>query len=113
MKWECRLVLVDDEGNRVFGTGPLNLLKKVDEIGSLHGAAKDMNMAYSKACKIINRAEDCLGFPLIVRTTGGKSGGGSVLTAEAKQLIFQYELFEYRVRENIKKEFKLFFGSSQ
>lgn len=113
MKWECRLLLVDDEGNRIFGTGPLNLLKKIDEIGSLHGAAKDMSMSYSKAFKIIKKAEDHLGIPLIVRTTGGKSGGGSVLTVEAKQLIFKYELFEFRVRESVKKEFKLFFGSDQ
>lgn len=113
MKWECRLTLLDDEGDRVFGTGPLNLLKKIDEIGSLHGAAKNMNMAYSKAFKIIKKAEESMGVSLIVRTTGGKSGGGSVLTAEAKELIFKYELFEYRVRETVKKEFKVFFGSGQ
>lgn len=111
MKWECKIYLLDDEGDKLFGRGPLTLLKKTDELGSLHKAAKEMNMAYSKAFKIIKNSEDKLGFPLMIRTAGGKSGGGSILSDEAKKLIFQYELFEHRIRNKIDEVFRSTFGS--
>lgn len=111
MKWECKIYLLDEEENKLFGNGPLTLLKKTDEFGSLHKAAMEMNMAYSKAFKIIRNSEDRLGFPLMIRTTGGKSGGGSILSDEAKKLISQYELFEHRVRCRIEEEFQSIFIS--
>lgn len=104
MKWEFRIFLSEDDGRKIFGKGPLNLLKKIDEIGSLHQAAKEFNMAYSKAFKIIKTAESHLGMPLIIRTTGGKSGGGSTLTPEAKELILNYESLERKILEVIKEE---------
>jgi len=31
MEWEFRLFLLDEERNKLFGRGPLNLLKKTDK----------------------------------------------------------------------------------
>ena len=53
----------------------------------------EMEMAYSKASKILKQAEENLGFPLTTRSTGGKDGGGSILTPEGKQLLWQYEAY--------------------
>jgi molybdate transport system regulatory protein len=41
-------VWLDNKG-KAFGDGPYELLKRVDETQSLHRAAKEMGMAYSKA----------------------------------------------------------------
>lgn len=112
MKWECKLFLLDDEGNKLFGRGPLALLKKTEEFGSLHKAALDMNMAYSKAFKIVKNGEEKMVVPLMIRTAGGKSGGGSVLTDEAKGLILRYELLEQRIREMIEEDFPATFGAN-
>ena len=68
---------------RFFGEGPCRLLRGVQESGSLRAAATRMNLSYSKAIAMVNRAEEALGFPLTEKQIGGKGGGGSVLTEEA------------------------------
>jgi molybdate transport system regulatory protein len=42
---------------------------------------------------MIKNAEKALGFPLLIRSTGGKSGGGSVLTQEGKEWLTKYESY--------------------
>lgn len=94
MKPSIRTYLCDDENKRFFGEGPYRLLCAIEETGSLRGAALSMNMAYTKALRIIKDAESALGFLITVRTTGGKGGGGSQLTENAKQFMLKYEKYK-------------------
>ncbi|MGA2513766.1 MAG: LysR family transcriptional regulator [Candidatus Limnocylindrales bacterium] len=71
----------------VFGTGICELLSRVETTGSLRRAASDMGMAYSKAWRIVRRAEDHLGFTLLERRAGGKGGGGSIVSNEGRWLV--------------------------
>jgi molybdate transport repressor ModE-like protein len=101
MKASTRITLWDDQGEKFFGEGPARLLRSVEEHGSLRAAAISMEMAYTKALKLIRQAESSLGYPLIDRNTGGKDGGGSTLTPAGKQLLTQYEAYrDACVREN-------------
>lgn len=93
MKPVTKITLTDDNGIKFFGEGPYRLLCCVEKTGSLRAAAKQMEMAYSKACKILKQAENALGFLLTTRSVGGKDGGGSILTPEGKQLLLQYEAY--------------------
>lgn len=101
MKPVTKITLTDDNGIKFFGEGPLRLLRAVERTGSLRAAATEMEMAYSKATKLIKQAETSLGFPLTTRSTGGKDGGGSVLTSEGKRFLEQYEAYrDACIREN-------------
>lgn len=93
MKPVTRIVFTDDNGIKFFGEGPLRLLRCVEKTGSLRAAAMEMEMAYSKASKILKQAETSLGVPLTTRSVGGKDGGGSILTDEGKQWLRQYEAY--------------------
>ena len=93
MRTVTRIVFLNDAGEKFFGEGPYRLLSAVEETGSLRGAALSMNMAYSKALKLLNNAEAALGFPLTTRSTGGKDGGGSVLTPQGKEWLKKYEAY--------------------
>ena len=93
MKAVSKIIFFDDNGKKFFGEGPARLLHGIEEAGSLRAAAMSMDMAYTKALKLIKQAEDALGFPLTTRTTGGKAGGGSILTPEGKQWLRQYESY--------------------
>ena len=93
MKAVTKIMFFDDEGQKFFGEGPARLLRGIEEKGSLRGAALAMEMAYTKALTIIKNAENALGFPLVIRVTGGKSGGGRVLTPEGKRWLRQYERY--------------------
>ena len=78
---------------KCFGPGVAQLLRHVQECHSLRGAAMAMDMAYSKAWTVMKRSEKELGFPLLVYSTGGKHGGGAVLTPEAEKLLAAYEAY--------------------
>ena len=93
MKSEIRVFLCDDDNLRFFGEGPCRLLHLIEETGSLRAAALSMGMAYTKALHLMKRAEKNLGFSLTARTIGGKGGGGSVLTPEAKEFLHDYETY--------------------
>jgi len=93
MKPVTKIIFTDDNGTKFFGEGPCRLLRCVEKTGSLRAAAKEMEMAYSKASKILKQAEASLGFRLTRRSTGGKDGGGSILTTEGKQWLRQYEAY--------------------
>ncbi len=71
-----------------FGPGIVYLLNGIKETGSMNQATKEMNMAYSKAWRIIKEAETMLGFKLLDRYTGSK---GSTLTKEAEDILELYE----------------------
>jgi molybdate transport system regulatory protein len=93
MKAITKITFVDDQGNKFFGEGPARLLRGIEEKGSLRAAALSMEMAYTKALTIIKNAEQTLGFSLLIRSTGGKSGGGSKLTDEGKEWLERYEAY--------------------
>lgn len=82
-------VIAGDTG-RIFGPGPAELLGRTRATGSLHAAAAEMGMAYSKATRIIRTAEEGLGYALLERKRGGTAGGGSALTFEAELLLARY-----------------------
>ncbi len=85
MRPTVRTYLVDDDGNRVFGPGPAELLRRIREHGSLRAASISMNMAYTKALALVRNAERGLGAPLTRRAVGGVGGGGSTPTPEADE----------------------------
>ncbi len=93
MKAITRIIFTDEHNEKFFGEGPARLLHAVEETGSLRSAALNMGMAYTKALKLLNRAEETLGFPLTARNAGGKNGGGSCLTPEGKEWLMRYEQY--------------------
>lgn len=109
MRAVTRIVFVDDEGDKFFGEGPYRLLKAVQEKGSLNAASSSMNMAYTKALKLLSNAERNLGFKLTTRTVGGKSGGGSELTPECIDFLNRYEAYRDACKENNRKLYDEFF----
>ena len=66
MKAVTKIIFLDDEGEKFFGEGPARLMHAIEETGSLRAAAISMNMAYTKALKLIRNAEAALGFSLMI-----------------------------------------------
>jgi molybdate transport system regulatory protein len=100
-----------DNGGKAFGEGPYELLKRVEKTDSLHEAAHQMNMSYSKAWKLIQTLEKRLGFTFLDKKVGGLSGGGSRVTPEGKEFLRQYERFESDAKKVIEKTYQKHFGN--
>lgn len=92
-----------------FGKGVAELLRRIDETGSLSAAYKGMGMSSSKAWKILRRAEADLGFALVSGTIGGRSGGGTVLTEEGRELLLRYTAFNAELQEAAAQAFCKYF----
>ena len=69
--------LYSDDDHRCFGPGIATLLRRVELHHSLRAAAASMEMAYSKAWRIIRTAENVFGCKLLTSTIGGSGGDDS------------------------------------
>ena len=68
-------------------------------------------LSYSKASKMMKKAEKQLGFKLLERRIGGSGGGGSRLTEEGRDLLKKYRELTRRVQEDADKVFAEVFGT--
>ncbi|MDD2640924.1 MAG: TOBE domain-containing protein [Sulfurimonadaceae bacterium] len=78
--------------NRGFiGKGRIELLQNIQIYGSISKAAKQMKMSYKAAWDSVDIMNKLSNKPLVTKVTGGVGGGGTVITAYAKELIRAYE----------------------
>lgn len=78
--------------NRGFiGRGRIELLQNIQIHGSISKAAKAMKMSYKAAWDSVDIMNKLSNKPLVTKITGGKGGGGTVITAHAKELIHAFE----------------------
>ncbi|MDX1296047.1 MAG: LysR family transcriptional regulator, partial [Sulfurimonadaceae bacterium] len=73
-----------------IGPGRIELLEQIMLHGSITKAAKAMKMSYKAAWDSVDAMNTLAPQPLVERITGGKGGGGTVVTAYAKELIAVY-----------------------
>lgn len=75
-----------------LGSDRIALLEKIDEYGSITKAAKAVGICYKTAWDTIDMINNLSEKPLFVRMTGGKSGGGTRLTEEGKEIIRKFRV---------------------
>jgi molybdate transport repressor ModE-like protein len=71
-------------------TRDVELLRAVDERGSVNAAATALDRSYPRAQRRIVELADAFG-ELVVRTRGGSGGGGSWLTDRARELLSRFD----------------------
>lgn len=104
--FHLRVKLQINTDEPVLGPGVAELLELVEETGSMKEACGRMGMSYSKGWKITGRAEQELGYPLILRSHGGRTGGSCSVTQEGLSLIRRYRALEEKVKEYASGIFK-------
>ena len=77
-----------------LGKGRIELLGQIEMTGSITKAAKAMKMSYKAAWDSVDTMNNLAEKPLVERSTGGRGGGGTHLTAYAKELISTYKILE-------------------
>jgi Uncharacterized MobA-related protein len=92
-----------------FGPGTAQLLKLVESTSSISSACQLMSMSYSKGWKMINLAEQQIGYPLLMRQAGGINGGSSELTEEGRMFLNKYLKFEEESKLLVQQLFYQYF----
>ncbi|GAB6034848.1 winged helix-turn-helix domain-containing protein [Galenea microaerophila] len=92
------------EAQTYVGIGRIELLEKIGQYGSMNRAAKEMGMSYKKAWKLIEELNTFSDQPLVIKTHGGVSGGGTQLTQQGQKVIAQFRAFEKRFQTFLQQE---------
>ena len=77
-------------GDVTFGGADAELLRAVDEHGSVSEAAETLGRSRARALNRLEELEDAFG-SLVERRRGGADGGGSRLTADARTLLARFD----------------------
>lgn len=109
----CKVTVRIMGDKKAFGPGVAALLRGVRDCHSLQGAARQMDMSYSKAWTVIREAERIWGFPLTECRVGGKHGGGSVLTAQGQAVLQRYDDMTNAVKAVAEKQFSRLFSREE
>jgi len=96
----------ENDEHGFFGKGRIELLEKIDEHGSISAAAKAMKMSYKAAWDAINEMNNLSETPIVKRESGGKGGGGTVLTEQGHTTVALYKKLE-----KMQKHFWNFIGN--
>ncbi|KVD89476.1 molybdenum-dependent transcriptional regulator [Burkholderia sp. ABCPW 14] len=83
------------------GAARIALLAAIGETGSITRAAKAVGLSYKGAWDAIDAMNNLAGEPLVLRSTGGKGGGGTTLTPRATALIAAFRAIEREHRRFI------------
>lgn len=92
-------IFLEEEDKYLIGPGRLELLRAVRDSGSLRKAAQRLGMSYRWAWGRLNKAEQELGRPLLVRTSEPLGGRPKILTPEALELLEWFTDVEQRMRQ--------------
>jgi molybdate transport system regulatory protein len=91
-----------------FLMGPryVRLLEEIDRRGSIREACSRIGLSYRTCLNRIRRMERVLGAPVIHTTRGGTAGGGSELTAEAREIIRLYRKWRTELERSSDEAFR-------
>jgi molybdate transport system regulatory protein len=97
-------VWVQGPDDRFLGIGRLELLAQIQATGSISRAAAAMGMSYKRAWDLVHSMNTQARAPLVATQTGGKSGGGALLTDAGAQALAAFEAVQARFQAFLAEE---------
>ena len=92
-----------------MGAGLIWLMRRIDKLGSIQLAARDMGMSYAKAHRILKGLEAATGRKFLLCRRGGQDRGGTRLTPYASRFIADYNKLEEHLNVYARKTFNKIF----
>jgi molybdate transport system regulatory protein len=97
MHVRVKITISDDEGRFVMGGGLVALLDGIELRRSIRAAAREMDLSYPKALRMIQNMERGLGEQVVLRRKGGCERGGAELTQLGREFLSRYKRVHSRV----------------
>lgn len=99
-------VWLERDGRFIMSEGRAKLLKRIEQLGSLSKAAKDMGMSYRHAWGIVRRISESAGGKVVESVRGGKVGGETRLTPFGHRIMQEYDSKVAALLEQFEKGWK-------
>ncbi|MBR1154880.1 winged helix-turn-helix domain-containing protein [Bradyrhizobium sp. JYMT SZCCT0428] len=97
-------VRIDLDANARIGPGKIQLLENIHTCGSISAAGRAMEMSYKRAWDLVDEINRICRQAAVERQTGGKNGGGAVLTSFGISLVKRYRKIERNAASAARKE---------
>jgi molybdate transport system regulatory protein len=85
---------IDLDAERRIGPGKIELLESIEAHGSISAAGRAMDMSYKRAWDLVEDINRVCNQVVVARQTGGKHGGGAILTPFGTALVRSYREIE-------------------
>jgi len=85
---------IDFAEHSSVGPGKICLLEAIRETGSLSKGARNIGMSYRRAWLLVDSLKQSFREPVTVASTGGRDGGGMLVTEFGDALIRNYRELE-------------------
>ena len=106
VKLNYKIWLSGEQDKGILGDGKWQILKTIEDTGSLTAACKVLNLTYRRTWGDLKKIEQMLGFPLLEKSRGGTEGGASQLSPQGKKLVAAFDAFHQSVDDPIQKAFE-------
>jgi molybdate transport system regulatory protein len=93
-------IRIDFEPGGRVGPGKIALLERIAATGSISAAGRAMGMSYRRAWLLVETLNALFREPVVSTQTGGKSGGGAVLTPFGTELVAVYRALERELHDH-------------
>src|SRR5438445_12247856 len=97
-------VRIDIDAGERIGPGKIELLETIHRSGSISAAGRAMEMSYKRGWDLVDEINRICRQAAVERQTGGKNGGGAVLTAFGLSLVTRYRKIERDAAKAVRKE---------
>jgi molybdate transport system regulatory protein len=87
-----------------MGPGKADLLKAIDQTGSISAGARALGMSYRRAWLLVDTMNQSFKSPVVETLTGGQKGGGARVTETGHEVLQRYREMEAKAAASVKKD---------
>ena len=99
-------VRIDLASGKRIGPGKIALLEAIRSTGSISAAARSLGMSYRRAWLLVEEINRALRRPAVTAETGGRRGGGAIITPVGERVVGLYRAIEAHARAAASAEFR-------
>jgi len=91
-----------------MGPGKADLLRAIEDSGSISAAARDLGMSYRRAWLLVDTMNQCFKSPVVETLTGGQRGGGARVTELGRKVLERYVAMEAKAAASVRRDMAAF-----